>query len=103
MQSLLRWGVENSQNEAPVESAQPLDPKVIDMILGRPDAELMKEALNLALDESKDEESRLTALDDFEMVRQSICVVLACSLTRECFSVNREYRQRQWCAYSIQP
>lgn len=72
MQSLLRWGIENSQNGAPVEQtgpAQPLDPKVIDMILGRPDAELMKEALNLALDETKDEESRLTALEDFEMVR----------------------------------
>ncbi|KLO18653.1 nucleotide exchange factors-like protein [Schizopora paradoxa] len=80
MQSLLRWGIENSQNGAavPVEQAsgggpaQPLDPKVIDMILGRPDAELMKEALNLALDETKDEESRLTALDDFEMLIENI-------------------------------
>ncbi len=76
MQSLLRWGIENSQNGAPVDSQQPtqaLDPQIIDMILGRPDSELMKEALKLALDETKDEDARLTALDDFEMVSQ-ICL-----------------------------
>lgn len=74
MQSLLRWGIENSQNGAPADQqpSEPLDPHVIDMILGRPDAELMKEALALALDETKGEEARMTALDDFEMLVENI-------------------------------
>lgn len=72
MQSLLRWGIENAPQEGGDNSqtpVQPLDPQVIDMILGRPDAELMKEALALAMDQSKSEDARLSALDDFEMVR----------------------------------
>ena len=78
MQSLLRWSIENSSNDAD-SSAAPngaatrrmteLDPGVIDAILGRPDAELMKEALAKAQDTSLDEDARLTALDDLEMVR----------------------------------
>ena len=71
MQSLLRWSIENSQ---PGTSPQPtergkLDPELIDMILGKPDAELMKEALAVAVDETRDEDARVQALDNFEMVR----------------------------------
>src|ERR1700761_5646661 len=80
MQSLLRWGIENSSNEdspaapsVPTQRMADLDPGVIDAILGRPDSELMKEALAKAQDASLDEDARLTALDDLEMVRPS-CV-----------------------------
>ncbi len=73
MQSLLRWGIENSNDggttQGPQEPHRKLDPEVIDMILGKPDSELMKEALAIAVDEKCEEEERLQALDNFEMVR----------------------------------
>lgn len=71
MQSLLRWGIENSEPGAsqPPAERKELDPGVIDMILGKPDAVLMKEALTIAVDEKRSEDDRLQALDDFEMVR----------------------------------
>lgn len=75
MQSLLRWSIENSNGDAgsPTQQQPPqrkdLDPGVIDMILGKPDSELMKESLAVAVDEKRDEDERLQALDNFEMVR----------------------------------
>ena len=77
MESLLRWSIENS---APAEqgASQPpqprkdLDPAIIDMILGKPDAERMKETLAIAVDETKSEDERLEALDEFEMVRRGV-------------------------------
>jgi hsp70-interacting protein len=74
MESLLRWGITNSAN-APAGNAPPaaprqdLDPGIIDHILGKSDAQLMKEALAVAVDEQKSEDDRLEALDNFEMVR----------------------------------
>jgi hsp70-interacting protein len=70
MQSLLRWSIENSSSDlaSPPTRRTDLDPGVIDAILGRPDSELMKEALAKAQDASLDEGARLTALDDLEMV-----------------------------------
>ncbi len=72
MESLLRWGIENSavtnEQQPPVQPRKDLDPAIIDHILGKPDAVLMKEALDVALDENRDEDERLQALDDFEMV-----------------------------------
>lgn len=70
MQSLLRWGIENSEAGTTEPPARPkdLDPGIIDMILGKPDSELMKEALAIAVDEKRDEDDRLQALDNFEMV-----------------------------------
>ena len=69
MQSLLRWSVENS---SPGGSAPPvrkdLDPGIIDHILGKPDAQLMKEALEVAVNGSHAEDDRLKALEDLEMV-----------------------------------
>ena len=76
MQSLLRWGIENSSNDGSATGAAvrrtDLDPGIIDAILGRPDAELMKEALAKAQDASLDEDARLTALDDLEMVQYKL-------------------------------
>jgi len=77
MESLLRWGLENSSNN-PVQQTEPsqppkvLDPAIIDAILGKSDADLMKEALAVALNESKPEDDRIQALDDFEMLVEQI-------------------------------
>lgn len=70
MESLLRWGIEHSSpgERAAVSDRRDLDPAIIDYILGKPDAQLMKEALDVALDVSKDEEQRIAAMDDLEMV-----------------------------------
>lgn len=82
IQSLLRWGIENSDNPGaaselnigtggnsnrPAEQKH-LDPGIIDMILGKPDSVLMKESLAIATDEEKSVDDRLDALDNFEMV-----------------------------------
>ena len=75
MQSLLRWSIENtSPQDHGTESIgnssarQDLDPGIVDAILGRPDTELMKEDLTVALDPSKSEDDRVDALDHLEMV-----------------------------------
>ncbi|KAF5392920.1 hypothetical protein D9757_001064 [Collybiopsis confluens] len=72
MQSLLRWGIENSTpqngtNPNPPAPRSDLNPEIIDMLLGKSDAELMKEAINIALDESRSEDDRVDALDNLEM------------------------------------
>ncbi|TCD67742.1 hsp70 nucleotide exchange factor fes1 [Steccherinum ochraceum] len=77
MDSLLRWGIENSvptdgQQVPPAQPRKDLDPAIIDHILGKPDAVLMKEALEVAVDETRDEDERLQALDDFEMLVEQI-------------------------------
>lgn len=73
MQSLLRWGVENSTSSTgPQPTTNKLDPGIIDHILGKPDAQLMKEALIVGLDETQTEDSRLQALDELEMLVQNI-------------------------------
>jgi hsp70-interacting protein len=75
MQSLLRWSVENSTPSTglpPTTTTNKLDPGIIDHILGKPDAQLMKEALTVGLDERQTEDTRLQALDDLEMVRPII-------------------------------
>ena len=72
MESLLQWGIANSaphDPSAPPPAPRPdLDPAIIDHILGKPDAQLMREALARALDEQESDEARVGALDDFEMV-----------------------------------
>ncbi|KAG5643298.1 hypothetical protein DXG03_001225 [Asterophora parasitica] len=76
MQSLLRWSIENSAQDGTTGSEpvvrKDLDPGVIDMILGRPDAELMKEDVALATDDTKSEDERVAALDHLEMLIESI-------------------------------
>jgi hsp70-interacting protein len=100
MQSLLRWGIENSGNDGstaggvtPWSQRTDLDPGIIDAILGKPDSELMKEALAKAQDASLDEDARLTALDDLEMVNQKslspvphpTTTLISCSFFCVCF------------------
>lgn len=72
MQSLLRWSVENSGNSPAPSQRTNIDPGLIDHILGKPDAQMMKEAIQIATDPSKDEDTRITALDDLEMLVESI-------------------------------
>ncbi|KAG1856723.1 armadillo-type protein [Suillus subluteus] len=75
MQSLLRWSVENSTpstGSPPTTTTNKLDPGIIDHILGKPDAQLMREALIIGVDERQTEDDRLQALDDLEMLVQNI-------------------------------
>ena len=75
MDSLLRWSIEHSAprgTDAPPPTRKDLDPGIIDYLLGKPDAVLMKEALEIALDENRDEGARIQALDDFEMLVEHI-------------------------------
>lgn len=97
MDSLLRWGIENSS--PPVAGAPPpvrrtdLDSGIIDHILGKPDAVLMKEALAVAVDDTQSEDDRVRALDNLEMVRS---IFLRCApmpvLSKVLPPVCREYR-----------
>lgn len=76
MEHLLRWGIANSDprdaNQPPPRPRTDLNPEIIDAILGKSDAELMKEALAIAVNEKRDEDERVQALDDFEMVRKKL-------------------------------
>ncbi|KAH0833934.1 Fes1-domain-containing protein [Lanmaoa asiatica] len=74
MESLLRWGIEHSSpgERVAVSERRDLDPAIIDHILGKPDVQLMKEALEVALDTSKNEDQRIAAMDDLEMLVESI-------------------------------
>ena len=71
MESLLRWSIEHSTpgEGTDVPKRTDLDPAIIDYILGKPDAQLMKEALDVALDASQPEDRRIAAMDDLEMAR----------------------------------
>ncbi|KAJ3504730.1 hypothetical protein NLJ89_g7784 [Agrocybe chaxingu] len=78
MQSILRWSLENSTpldsaaRSQPPEGRSPIDPEIIDMILGKPDAIKMTESMAIAVDPSKSEDERMTALDDLEMLIEHI-------------------------------
>lgn len=73
MESLLRWGIENSTPACDGGTQRmDIDPAIIDHILGKPDAVLMKEALEVAVDENQSSDARTQALDDFEMLVENI-------------------------------
>ncbi|KAJ7730250.1 armadillo-type protein [Mycena maculata] len=75
MESLLRWGIENSTSATDASTPAPrqdLDPAIIDMILGKSDAELMKECMAVAVDESQSESARVDTLDRFEELIEQI-------------------------------
>ncbi|KAF9450527.1 Fes1-domain-containing protein [Macrolepiota fuliginosa MF-IS2] len=78
MQSILRWSLEHSSpldskpNDKPPVSRQQIDPGIIDMILGKPDAVQMKDDIALATDPTKSEDDRLAALDHLEMLVENI-------------------------------
>ncbi|KAG9033995.1 hsp70 nucleotide exchange factor fes1 [Tulasnella sp. JGI-2019a] len=75
--ALLDWATQNTPEKndpsyVPPRPMEKLDPGIIDMILGKPDAVKMKEALAIAVDESKPEAERVNALDEFEMLIESL-------------------------------
>lgn len=75
MEQLLRWGITNSDPNAPPPTAtqrQALDPGVIDAILGKSDAEKMKEYLTIGADFNQPEELREQSLDEFELLVEQI-------------------------------
>ncbi|KAK7467606.1 hsp70 nucleotide exchange factor fes1 [Stygiomarasmius scandens] len=75
MESLLRWGIQNSTSGGdapPPAPRQDLDPGVIDMILGKSDAEQMKEDMAVATDYQRSEDERVDALDHLEMLIEQI-------------------------------
>ncbi|KAG9125930.1 hsp70 nucleotide exchange factor fes1 [Ceratobasidium sp. 392] len=77
MESILKWSIENTPEDAPrtapsAERMKELDPEIIDMILGKSDAVVMKEKLAFALDEAREEDERVEALDDVEMLVEQI-------------------------------
>ena len=95
MNTLLRWSIENSGTGETAPQQQPgqpgwtnssqprLEPKkfdtgIIDAILGKPDSVLMKEALEVATNNDADEDDRLQALDNFEMVSQAVVCISSC-------------------------
>jgi hypothetical protein len=83
MQSLLRWGIENSSpdSSSPTQPPKALDTGLIDYILGPSPAQQMKDALVVATDDTMDEgededdeestrtkATRMQALANLEMV-----------------------------------
>jgi len=72
MESLLQWSLANSApsdgSQPPAGPRQPLDPGVIDAILGKSDADHMRDDLQIIMDETREEDDRVGALDHFEMV-----------------------------------
>jgi hypothetical protein len=82
MDALLRWSIENSTplgsapGDRPPVQRQDLNPEIIDMILGKPDAELMKEDMAVAIDATRSEDDRINALDHLEMVCLRLVLLL---------------------------
>ncbi|KAF5373760.1 hypothetical protein D9758_000937 [Tetrapyrgos nigripes] len=75
MESLLRWGIQNSApggDGAAPEPRKDLNPEIIDMILGKSDAEQMKEDMAIAIDHQRSEDERVDALDHLEMLIEQI-------------------------------
>ncbi|PWN28433.1 Fes1-domain-containing protein [Jaminaea rosea] len=82
MDALLKWSVENSNESGPsaaeiVSDVQAgkrpdLDPKVLEAMMGKSEAQMMTEELRSALDTSRSVDDRETALDNFEMLIESI-------------------------------
>ncbi|KIO19493.1 hypothetical protein M407DRAFT_246155 [Tulasnella calospora MUT 4182] len=77
MRDLLAWSTEHQPapddpNYVPPRPLEELDPGLIDMILGKPDAVRMRDAMAIAADESKSEDDRVTALDDMELLIESL-------------------------------
>ena len=89
-QALLQWGIRNTpgaSSEAPGEDATTAqitsdilsgkrpdlaDPGLYDAIMGKSEAQMMREELTVAVDETRSVDDRCTALDNFEMLIESI-------------------------------
>ncbi|KAF9254977.1 nucleotide exchange factors-like protein [Marasmius fiardii PR-910] len=75
MESLLKWSIQNStpgDGSKPSEPRKDLNPEIIDAILGKSDAEQMKEDMAIAVDANRSEDERVDALDHLEMLIEQI-------------------------------
>ncbi|KNE71715.1 hypothetical protein AMAG_20440 [Allomyces macrogynus ATCC 38327] len=76
LQELLKWGISNATKAEDPTIDKPdlekLDPKWVDIILGKPDAARMKDAMAVIADSSKHMEDRLLAFDELELLVESI-------------------------------
>jgi hypothetical protein len=84
-------------NESAVAAPPPaprsdLNADMLEVIMGKADSTLMKEQLEVAVDESKSVEDRVQALDNFEMVRTPLVAV---GIRTEGGVAHRVDRQRQ--------
>ncbi|KAJ3277115.1 hsp70 nucleotide exchange factor fes1 [Terramyces sp. JEL0728] len=70
---LLAWSVENRSEEParPVRNREPIDPKWIEIILGKPDSARMKDCVEIVKSEATLDE-KLAALDELEMLVESL-------------------------------
>jgi hsp70-interacting protein len=96
MESLLRWGIENSSTNGQSQPLQPrtdLDTSIIDHILGKSDSVLMQEALAVAIDGDRSEDERVSALDDLEMVSLVPYIYMQKAVIHRVHTADREYRQ----------
>lgn len=62
--SLLDWATKNAETSSSKKKLEPIDPEIIEMILGRPDSTLMKEAIATAIDTTKEPSERAQALEE---------------------------------------
>lgn len=76
MEKLLQWSIANSQGDKEaIERAGKLDPKLLEQLFGAgvaDDPTLMKEAMQVIRAEDVDVETKLVALDNFEMLIENL-------------------------------
>ncbi|KAG7092122.1 hypothetical protein E1B28_008496 [Marasmius oreades] len=75
MESLLKWSIQNStpgDGSKPPEPRKDLNPEIINAILGKSDAEQMKDDIAVAVDTNRSEDERVDALDHLEMLVEQI-------------------------------
>ncbi|CAO1624917.1 unnamed protein product [Jaminaea pallidilutea] len=82
MDALLKWSMRNQDPNAPpaseiaeqlAQGKRPdLDPSVLDAMMGKSEAQMMQEELAVAVNEKRSDDDRATALDNFEMLIESI-------------------------------
>ncbi|TPX65962.1 hypothetical protein SpCBS45565_g04823 [Spizellomyces sp. 'palustris'] len=74
---LLQWAVTHTQDESPAvherpNTREPIDPKWIDVILGKDDAVKMKECVETIRGTDKSLDDKLAAFDELEMLVESL-------------------------------
>lgn len=82
MDALLKWSMRNQDPSGPTpdqimtdlkDGKRPdLDPGVLDAMMGKSEAQMMQEELAVAVSASRSEDDRAVALDNFEMLIESI-------------------------------
>ncbi|KAI9220303.1 nucleotide exchange factor Fes1-domain-containing protein [Blastocladiella britannica] len=98
LNDLLKWGIEHTtaSEDAPPTTAprpEPLDPKWVDIILGKPDAVRMRDCMSAMTAPATDLSARTAAADELEMLVEQIDNAMdlkACKLWSPLFAVQRD-------------